>query len=317
MQTGGTGGGGAWPGGPVPGDGPGGDGPGGDGPAWPHPPAGWYPDPAGDGARWWDGYAWTGHTAPVPAGAQPPGGGGATSAGPGSRWRWDPAGAWRWMPAWAGYGDWPERMRPLVDAERRIGAVARWAILALAAVAVGITALRIGYGNWFATYVHWLRVAWHAAQVGARAPTPPAVPAGYLTLVYLGGLVEAAAGVLFLVWQHRAASAARWLGLPGRHTPAWGIAFWFIPVANLWCPYQALRDCLPPGHPGRRLVLGCWLLYLGTGVTTLGAYVAAAFSRPAGVAVLVLLAVLWLSVLVLGRRLVTVVADAHRAIVGA
>lgn len=30
----------------------------------PAPPAGWYPDPQGQAAqRWWDGSAWTGHTA--------------------------------------------------------------------------------------------------------------------------------------------------------------------------------------------------------------------------------------------------------------
>ncbi|MGH9083516.1 MAG: DUF2510 domain-containing protein, partial [Acidimicrobiales bacterium] len=36
------------------------------------PPAGWYPDPAGGGARWWDGVGWTGHTAAAPAGAALP-----------------------------------------------------------------------------------------------------------------------------------------------------------------------------------------------------------------------------------------------------
>jgi Protein of unknown function (DUF2510) len=29
------------------------------------PPSGWYPDPAGPGLRWWDGSAWTAHTAPI------------------------------------------------------------------------------------------------------------------------------------------------------------------------------------------------------------------------------------------------------------
>ncbi|MGH9088242.1 MAG: DUF2510 domain-containing protein, partial [Acidimicrobiales bacterium] len=139
---------------------------GGRGAPWPHPPAGWYPDPGrpGGGARWWDGYAWTGHTAPVPAGVQPPGGDAAATTGPAGRWRWDPASGWQWMPAWAGLGDWPQRMRPVVDAERRLGAAARVAIVAFAAVTVGGAVLRLADAAALAAYFHWVRVAWHAAQ---------------------------------------------------------------------------------------------------------------------------------------------------------
>ncbi|MGH9089026.1 MAG: DUF4328 domain-containing protein, partial [Acidimicrobiales bacterium] len=191
------------------------------------------------------------------------------------------------------------------------------AIVAFAAVTVGGAVLRLADAAALAAYFHWVRVAWHAAQAGARAPTPPSQSAGYVTYAYLSLLVKGAAGVLFLVWQHRAAKAARWLGLPGRHTPGWGIAFWFVPVANFWCPYQALRDCLPPGHPSRRLTLRCWLLYLAAGLTATASYVVAAFSRPAGIVLLAVLALLWLSVLVLGHRLIAAVGDAHRAIVGA
>jgi hypothetical protein len=34
-------------------------------PQQPSVPAGWYPDPSGDGLRYWDGVAWTTHTAPA------------------------------------------------------------------------------------------------------------------------------------------------------------------------------------------------------------------------------------------------------------
>lgn len=220
------------------------------------------------------------------------------------------------MPAWAGHDDWPARMRPMVDAERRIGAFARWALIAFAAAAVGGIAVRVGYTSVLSTYAHWLRLSWDAARDHAAAPAPPQLPAAYVELTYLASLVELAMGIAFLVWQHRAAATARWLGLPGRHTPGWGVAFWFIPVANLWCPYQALRDCLPPGHAARRRVLGCWLLYLAAAVTSTSAYVVAFFSQPAAVALLVVLAALWVAILVVGQRLIATVSDAHRAIVG-
>ena len=39
--------------------------------AGPHPPAGWYADARG-GQRYWDGSAWTDHTAPAPSAAVAP-----------------------------------------------------------------------------------------------------------------------------------------------------------------------------------------------------------------------------------------------------
>lgn len=288
----------------------------------PHPPAGWYPDPAGAGARWWDGYAWTSHTALPPAGAAVPPppvarpGDGPTAAADLGRWRWDPGTGWQWMPAWAGAGDWPARMRPMVDRERRLGVVVRWAMVVLAVVAVAEIVLRVADAQALDGYFHWLRAAWHAAAAGRQAPTPPTLPASYVTLDYLGLLVEAGMAILFLAWQHRAASAARWLGLPARHSPGWGVGFWFIPVANLWCPYQALRDCLPPGHPARRQALVCWLLLIGALLSGDAGVVVPAFSRVAGYGVLAVSVVLWLAVVVLGRRLVAVVGRAHEAIVG-
>lgn len=33
-------------------------------PVTPHPAAGWYPSPEGEGLQYWDGHGWTGHRAP-------------------------------------------------------------------------------------------------------------------------------------------------------------------------------------------------------------------------------------------------------------
>lgn len=93
--------------------------------------------------------------------------------------------------------------------------------------------------------------------------------------------------MLFLVWQHRAAIAARSLGFPAAHTPALGVGVWFIPVANLWMPYQALRDCLPPGHPARHHALRAWLAYVALGVLNGSAIITLIFARPLGIVLFV------------------------------
>jgi len=87
-----------------------------------------------------------------------------------------------------------------------------------------------------------------------------------------------------LVWQYRAASTARLLGLPAVHSAGLGVAGWFIPVVNLWFPYQALRDCLPPGHPDVRLVGWTWGCFLATGALTGTTEVLALAGSPAGFA---------------------------------
>jgi len=53
-------------------------------------------------------------------------------------------------------------------------------------------------------------------------------------------------------------------GYPARRSPALGVGGWFIPVCNFWFPYQAIRDCLPPGHPARRMVLHMWLWFIAS-----------------------------------------------------
>ncbi|MDQ2076382.1 DUF4328 domain-containing protein [Marinimicrobium sp. ABcell2] len=51
------------------------------------------------------------------------------------------------------------------------------------------------------------------------------------------------AGVLTLMWIYRANYNARQLGASGMEfTPGWSIGWYFIPLANLWMPYQAMRE---------------------------------------------------------------------------
>ncbi|HSZ37121.1 MAG TPA: DUF4328 domain-containing protein [Acidimicrobiales bacterium] len=129
---------------------------------------------------------------------------------------------------------------------------------------------------------------------------------------FLLGLVGAVAIVVTLVWQHRAASAARALGFPTTHSPAWGVGSWFVPIVNFWFPYQAIRDCLPPGDPNRARVLQWWLAYVAAGLVGASAFVAALFSSGVAVALSIPAAALWLVVLAFAPRVVTSIAAAHR-----
>ncbi len=49
--------------------------------------------------------------------------------------------------------------------------------------------------------------------------------------------------ILMLKWIHRANFNVRQLGAAGmRFTPGWSIGWYFIPIANLWKPYQAMKE---------------------------------------------------------------------------
>lgn len=50
-------------------------------------------------------------------------------------------------------------------------------------------------------------------------------------------------GILILTWIHRANFNARQLGAAEmKFTPGWAVGWYFIPIANLWKPYDALRE---------------------------------------------------------------------------
>lgn len=50
-------------------------------------------------------------------------------------------------------------------------------------------------------------------------------------------------GILILKWIYRANYNARQLGATRMvFTPGWSIGWYFIPIANLWKPYQAMKE---------------------------------------------------------------------------
>jgi hypothetical protein len=62
-------------------------------------------------------------------------------------------------------------------------------------------------------------------------------------------LVFIVTGIPFLMWIHRANRNARALGAQGmQFTPGWSVGWYFIPVLNLWKPYQAMKEIWQASH---------------------------------------------------------------------
>ena len=72
-----------------------------------------------------------------------------------------------------------------------------------------------------------------------------------LTLAGFAGMVAlVACVVLFCVWAHRANRNARALGAEGMEfTPGWTVGWFFVPIANLFKPYQAIREVFQASEP--------------------------------------------------------------------
>jgi hypothetical protein len=118
------------------------------------------------------------------------------------------------------------------------------------------------------------------------------------------------------VWQHRAASAGRALGIPSRQSPAWGVGAWFVPIANLWIPYCAIRDCLAPDDPSRRHVRQWWIAWLVASLFGSAAGISVFFSTGTALVFSIPSALGCIGVLALAPGIVTAIARSHRDATG-
>lgn len=241
--------------------------------------AGWYPDPQDNRRlRWWDGVTWTTHTADRPVLV-------AAAAG------------------WHGIG-------PALQEEQALTPWARAVVVVYPILAVvnGLTVWASG-PRWH-TYLHWLRLVIEHPDTARALPRPPALVSPW---VYVVDAVELALQIVFLIWQYRAAVVARHLGYPARRSPGWGVGSWFVPVVGLWMPYQAIRDCLPPGHEARGLVLRTWLSLIGGAVLALAMPITFFWGTGWGWYLEVALVLVELVVVTTAFRVVVAIDAQHRA----
>jgi Domain of unknown function (DUF4328)/Protein of unknown function (DUF2510) len=278
---------------------------------YPGAPPGWYADPAGGpGQRWWDGYAWTETTVlpevppPPPVLPPPPPG----PPGPTS-YQVPPPPSYpgvypRFVPAPINAGD-------LVQRELALTKTARIAVIIFGLNNLSdLLGLQINRSA-FRALGHHLRVAYDASSQGQPVPSF-STPSTTDPLEAIIALAAAVALVFALIWQFRAATAAKALGYPAKRSPGWGVGFWFIPIVNFWMPYQAVRDCLAPDDPRRSLVLRWWLLWIATQLLTTAATAAALASSHVALGISLVAAMFVLAFIAAGRRVVADISLAHQ-----
>ncbi|MCB1381323.1 MAG: DUF4328 domain-containing protein [Alphaproteobacteria bacterium] len=99
-------------------------------------------------------------------------------------------------------------------------------------------------------------------------------------IVAIFGLAEVAVSIIAFivngVWIYRASSNARAIDpWEGRIRPGWAIGWFFIPIANLWMPYRAMKQTWRTAHglphdsdtPLPGWFLFWWLLWLFSDIT--------------------------------------------------
>jgi hypothetical protein len=249
------------------------------------PPPGWYTDPWQVAPwRWWDGMQWTPAVwppSPVPGGYAQVTGGYSQAAG-----QLDVVRAHHGEQRLFRFARAALCLWGLVDAANFINVVAE---------------------------AHSLRQAIDQATASGNGQIHTLNLNGATAAVDLLSLVSVGLAVAFLVWQYRAATVARSLGRPARLSPGLGVGSWFIPVVNLWFPYWALRDLLPPAHPLRPWALRAWLAYIATSVLAITAFVVALFSTVAGVVLILLAAGSMVAAISIGWRLMAAVHEDQQA----
>jgi hypothetical protein len=129
--------------------------------------------------------------------------------------------------------------------------------------------------TWWLKTLLWLHLALVVieavltlALIGAKAPELQDDANGLASITSVGGLESIAATVIFLMWVYRANNNARRLGAVGmKFTAGWAVGWYFIPIANLFVPFLAMREIWrASANPGNWAaqragwIVPCWWL---------------------------------------------------------
>jgi len=213
--------------------------------------------------------------------------------------------------AYAGWVSAPPNTADLVNRELAMTQTARVAMIVFGLYSLSVFLDLQLRRSAFRSLGHHIRVAVDASNNGQPVPSY-STPSTTDPLELIIGLAAAVALVFALIWQFRAASAARALGYPATRSAGWGVGCWFVPIVSLWMPYQAIRDCLPPDDPHRPLVLRWWLLWIGTQLLAAAATVAALASSQIALGISIVGAMFALAFIATARRVVAAISGAHR-----
>ncbi|MEI2730095.1 MAG: DUF4328 domain-containing protein [Candidatus Nanopelagicales bacterium] len=135
-----------------------------------------------------------------------------------------------------------------------------------------------------------------------------------VNLINVGLLV---AGVLFVLWFYHAATVARRLGMRARHSPAWAVGGFIVPIISFWWPYQSAMDCLPSDDVARGRVKWWWGLWIAMGVVGLATYIASFFSLTLGIGMAIVAMVIAVLAALAARDVIRAIERAHRAALAA
>lgn len=109
--------------------------------------------------------------------------------------------------------------------------------------------------------------SWYDDPASADASLGETIDNVGLALILLQVGLLLVAGVLMIIWLYRAHASDRMNAAWLQHGSGWAIGGWFVPILNLWRPYQMVRDVERGATSGRSssAVVGLWWAgWLGT-----------------------------------------------------